>query len=120
MIRAWPDIRVFYQDLVARGQPLEAMVRLIEQIETSPYVTAIYGETSMCNLWITQLPRSSYPDGPHLCIAPASVGTIELRYIDTPIIERQWSRVVEEDHAFACLAHFVDAMRWSGAIPPKR
>jgi hypothetical protein len=42
----------------ANGAPLDGMVNLIEQIESSRYANGIYGETSMCDLCITQLPLS--------------------------------------------------------------
>ncbi len=37
MIKTWKDIETFYQELVANGLPLQGMVRLVEQIEGSPY-----------------------------------------------------------------------------------
>jgi hypothetical protein len=114
MIKPWKDIRAFYQERVASGSPLEGMVRLIEQIEKSRYVSGVHGETSMHDLCLTQIASSPYPDSPHLGISPRFDGTIEFRYIDTHIREKQWHRVVREDDAFSRLIAFFDQLHWFG------
>ena len=114
MIKPWTDIRAFYQQLVAAGAPLEAMVRLVEEIEASRYAKGVHGETSMHDLCVTQAASSAYPDGPYLRISPRFDGTIEFRYIDTYVHEKQWHRVVREDDAFQRLVGFFDQLRWFG------
>jgi hypothetical protein len=104
MIRPWRDIKTFYQGLVAGGSPLQGMVRLVEQIEASRYVSGVHGETSMHDLCLTQATSSTFPDGPHLRISPRFDGTIEFRYIDTHVREKQWHRIVKEDDAFSMSA----------------
>lgn len=117
MIRTWGDIKTFYQGLVTNGAPLQGMVRLVEQIEGSPYAGGVHGETQMYELRLTQIPSSSvYPDGPHLRISPRFDGTIEFRYIDTYVEKKQWHRVVEEGDAFSRLVRFFDQLRWFGAV----
>jgi hypothetical protein len=63
MIRPWKDIKTFYQGLVAGGSPLQGMVRLVEQIEASRYVSGVHGETSMHDLCLAgnqqYIPRRS-------------------------------------------------------------
>jgi hypothetical protein len=114
MIKTWKDIKTFYQELVTTGLPLQGMVRLVEQIEASPYAGGVHGETSMHDLRLTQIANSAYPDGPYLRISPRFDGTIEFRYIDTYVREKQWHRVVKEDDAFSRLAHFFDQLCWFG------
>jgi hypothetical protein len=114
MIRPWKDIKAFYQGLVANGLPLQAMVRLVEQIEGSRYVRGVYGVTSMHDLCLTQLPSSAPLDGPYLRISPRFDGTVEFRYLDTYTREKQWHRVVKEDDAFSRLLHFFDQLHWFG------
>jgi hypothetical protein len=116
MIKTWKDIETFYQELVTNGLPLHGMVRLVEQIEESPYAGGLYGETSMHDLCLTQIASSAYPDGPHLRISPRFDGTIEFRYIDTYVREKQWHRVVKEGDAFSRLVHFIDQLRWFGGV----
>jgi len=118
MIKPWKDIGTFYQELVVNGLPFQAMVRLVEQIETSRYAGGVHGETSMHDLCVTQLPSSAYPDGPYLRISPRIDGTIEFRYIDTYVRERQWHRVVKGDDAFSRLLGFFDQLHWFATDRP--
>ena len=120
MIRPWKDIRTFYQGLVAGGLPLQGMVRLVEQIEASRYVSGVNGETSMHDLCITQIATSAYPDGPHLRISPRFDSTVEFRYIDTYVKEKQWHRVVNEDDALSRLVLFFDQLHWFWRERPER
>jgi len=112
MIRPWKDIKTFYQGLVAGGSPLQGMVRLGEQIEASRYVSGVHGETSMHDLCLTQATSSTFPDGPHLRISPRFDGTIEFRYIDSHVREKQWHRIVKEDDAFSRPVRFFDQLHW--------
>jgi hypothetical protein len=109
MIRPWSEIRSFYEQL---GAPLQGMLRLVEQIEGSRYANGIHGETSVCDLCITQLPNSAYPDGPYLRISPQADGLLEFRYVDTYVRNRQWSRRVKQDEGFSRLELFFDQLHW--------
>jgi hypothetical protein len=82
------------------------MLRLVEQVEASQYARALYAWTSMHDLCIVQ------NDGPYLRISPLFEGTIEFRYIDTPVFEKQWRRLVREDDAFQRLESFIDQLHW--------
>jgi hypothetical protein len=65
------------------------------------------------DLCITQLATSAYPnDGPYLRISPLYVGSIEFRYFDTYVKQKQWHRIVKEDDAFARLERFFDQLHW--------
>jgi hypothetical protein len=101
------DIKTFYQGLAAGGSPLQGMTRLVEQIEASRYVSGVHGETSMHDLCLTQVASSAFPDGPHLRTSPRFDGTVEFRYIDTHVREKQWHRMVKEDDAFSRLVLFL-------------
>jgi hypothetical protein len=57
--------------------------------------------------------RVPYPyNGPYLRISPRFDGTLELRYIDTHIEDKQWRRAVDQDHAFARLERFMEQVLW--------
>jgi hypothetical protein len=88
------------------------MVKLVERIEASRYANGIHGETSACDLCITQSPESAYPDGPHLRISPQADGSMEFRYFDTYVRKRQWSRVVQQDEGSLRLERFLDQLHW--------
>ena len=109
MIRPWSEIRSYYEQL---GAPLQGMLRLVEQIEGSRYANGIYGETSVCDLRITQLPQSAYRDGPYLRISPQADGMLEFRYIDTYVRNGQWFRRIKQDEGFSRLERFFDQLRW--------
>jgi hypothetical protein len=120
MIKPWKDIKAFYEELVAKGVPLEGMVRLVEQIEASRYAKGVYGETSMQDLYLTQTASRAYPDGPHLRLSPGSDGTIEFRYVDTYVRAKQWHRVVKMDDGFSRLVGFFDQLHWFAREPADR
>src|SRR5262249_10954277 len=109
MIRPWSEIRSYYEQL---GAPLQGMLRLVEQIEGSRYANGINGKTSVCDLCITQLQQTPNRDGPCLRISPQGDGTLEFRYFDTYVRERQWSRMVKEHEGFSRLERFFDQLRW--------
>jgi hypothetical protein len=109
--RPWKDIAAFYRDLVSRGMAIQGMLHLTEQIEASRYATGIFGETSMHDLCVMQT-DGAFWEGPHLKISPRFDGTMEFRYIDTFIREKQWHRVVKEDEAFSRLVVFFAQLHW--------
>lgn len=112
MIRPWTEIRAFYQDLVDRGFSLQGMVRLVEQIEKSHYAQGIHGATSVHDLRIVQFAKDIRPDDAYLRVSPRFDGTIEFRYVDTYIKDKQWFRVVNDDDAFARLVGFLGQLHW--------
>jgi hypothetical protein len=113
MIVPWKEISDRYREVVESGQAsARGMLRLVEQIKASPYARALYAWTSMHDLCIAQV-SCTYPyDGPYLRISPRFDGTIEFRYIDTPIEAKQWHRLVKEEDAFRRLECFIDQLHW--------
>jgi hypothetical protein len=108
MTRPWADIEATY-----RGRDEVApMLRLVEQIRSSPYELKLHAWTSMHDLCIVQAPCTYPYDGPYLRISPRFDGTIEFRYFDTHIEDKQWHRVVNEDDAFARLERFMEQVHW--------
>lgn len=96
---------------MSHGLRLEAMIRLIAQIQQS-HLRSLFGWTSMHDLCIVQT-EAEYPyDGPFLRISPRFDGSLEFRYCDTPFTERQWHRVVPEADAFDRLVRFADELHW--------
>jgi len=49
---------------------------------------------------------------------PRFDGTMEFRYVDTHIKDRQWFRVVKNDDAFPRLAGFLHQLHWFSGDPP--
>jgi hypothetical protein len=112
MTRPWGQIEKFYRRLVSAGLNVRAMLRLVEQIEASQYARALHAWTSMHDLCIVQVP-CTFPDYlPFLRITPFFEGTIEFRYFDTLIEEKQWHRRVKEEDAFQRLERFIDQLHW--------
>jgi hypothetical protein len=66
----------------------------------------------MHDLCIAQVPCTYPYNGPYLRVSPRFDGTIEFRYIDTAIEERQWHRLVNEEDAFRRLELFMDQLHW--------
>lgn len=120
MTRAWPDVQRTYEDFVSDGLKLQAMVRLIAQIQQS-HLKNLFAWTSMHDLCIVQT-EVEYPyDGPCLRISPRFDGNLEFRYCDTPVKELQWYQVVPEDGAFDRLVRFADELLWyPRRIEPRR
>jgi hypothetical protein len=112
MTKPWGEIERFYRWLVDGGLHVRGMLRLVEQIEASQYARALHAWTSMHDLCIVQVPCSFPYDGPYLRISPLFDGTIEFRYIDTAVFEKQWRRFVREEDAFQRLERFIDQLHW--------
>lgn len=111
MTRDWSDIQRTYEERASHGLSLQAMVRLIEQIQQS-HLKSLFGWTSMNDLCIVQT-EAEYPyDGPFLRISPGFNGNFEFRYCDTPSKHLQWYRVVPEVDAFDRLVRFADELHW--------
>jgi hypothetical protein len=100
-----------YADLVGSGLPLENMLSLVGYIEQSHFST-LFGWSSMHDLCISQVPATYPYNGPYLRISPQRGGTVEFRYIDTPIKEKQWSRIVTGNAAFERLVSFANQLHW--------
>ncbi|HEX9201435.1 MAG TPA: hypothetical protein VF865_17895 [Acidobacteriaceae bacterium] len=113
MTQPWSRIAEHYARLVSKGAAWAAsMLNLVRQIEQSRYATGLFGWTSMDGLYIVQTPVEYPYYGPRLQIALKPRGLVEFRYIDSYFEERQWSRTVNADEAFARLEGFLDALHW--------
>jgi hypothetical protein len=91
------------------------MVRLVEQIEASSYVTGVWAWTSVHDLCVAQMPVTHpFHAGSYLRISPMFDGNIEFRYLDTYFKSRQWQRIVPEAEAFLRLERFFEQLNWFG------
>jgi hypothetical protein len=88
------------------------MHQLVREIESSPYGDGLFGWTSLNELCIAQTPVTYPYDGPYLLISPIDNGQLEFRYVDTPIKENQWHRVVDGADGFARLSRFIQQLHW--------
>ena len=109
MIKPWDQIRKHY---ATSGNAFPGMHELVCQIESSRYKDGLFAWTSMWDLCIVQTPVTYPYDGPLLKISPISDGQIEFRYLDTPVKDKQWHRVVESAAAFARLESFIKQLHW--------
>jgi len=55
--------------------------------------------------------------GPYLRISPLHSGTVEFRYIDTAIADRQWHREAMAEDVVSRLDRFLDQLRWIATAP---
>ena len=111
MTQPWEKIRELYAESVKNGLPLAAVHRLVDQIEQS-HLRSLFAWTSMHDLCIVQTPVACSYNGPFLRVSPLFDGTLEFRYIDTYVKDKQWHRVVNEECGFERLLHFTDQLHW--------
>ena len=114
MIRSWQEIRNHYASLAGAGDSIGAMLKLVDEIESSPYNVGLFAWTSMHDLYIVQTPVEYPYNGPYLRISPIKNGELEFRYIDTTIEEQQWHRVVDGTNGFDRLERFIKQLHWFG------
>jgi hypothetical protein len=112
MVQPWSEIRCFYADLVTSSSTFSSMLDLVSEIERSKYATGLFAWTSMHDLCIVQTPVSYPYHGPYLRISTNAEGSLEFRYLDTAIENKQWHRTVEPSQAFARLERFIDQLHW--------
>ena len=85
---------------------------LVHHIAASPLSGALFGFSSMHDLCIQQ--SDAHPQtAPYLRISPLRSGLVDFRYIDTPIAERQWQRLVAPGAACERLTAFLARLRWT-------
>ena len=112
MTRPWTEIIEFYRSFQGGKLNLDFMLAFAEKIKSSEYVKGLHAWTSMHDLCIVQS-EVEYPyDGPYLRVHPLFDGTVEFRYIDTHVKEKQWSRIVGEDELFDRLESFLNQLYW--------
>ena len=112
MVQPWGKIRSHFAHHVDLGLPFDSMVKLVSEIEASPFATGLFGWTSMHDLCIVQT-QVTYPyHGPYLRISPCADGQLEFRYLDTTIKDKQWRRTVDGREGFARLERFIDQLHW--------
>jgi hypothetical protein len=90
--RSWHNIKLFYERLAASGVPVQAMSRLVQDIQTTPYASGLFAWTSMLDLRVAKMPAMLRDPGPHPRISPVFDGNIDFLYVDTNTKNRQWRR----------------------------
>ena len=114
MIRPWSEIRAYYASLPTTAGSLQAIQKLVSEIDGSHYKDGLFAWTSVIDLCVVQTPISYPYNGPYLRISPLADGQLEFRYIDTAVKDRQWCRVVEGKAGFARLESFLEQLHWFG------
>lgn len=111
MATRWPAVLAHcrYDDRVICAN----MLSLSERLSQSRYSEGLVVWTSVWDLCLSQTPfdpRSFLM--PHIRISPQGNGEIELRFIDTPICDKQWHRLVPADLAFSRLERLFMELKW--------
>jgi len=118
MIRSWPEIDRFYDDLCVRlpngpfRRAVQAINGLSRHIGEGPLASSLFGWTTMHDLCIQQTdaePRS----GPFLQLGPQPDGEVEFRFHDTAIAARQWSRRASPEGVIERFEAFLIQLRWT-------
>ncbi len=112
MICSWNEIHARYAAVPAGERSLQAMQKLVGEINQSRYKEGLFAWTSANDLCIVQTPVSYPYNGPYLRISPIANGQLEFRYIDTPVKDKQWHRVVDGAAGFARLELFLKQLHW--------
>jgi hypothetical protein len=112
MIRSWNEIRAYYADHPAVDRSLQGMLKIVSEINSSRYKDGLFAWTSANDLCIAQIPVSYPYNGPYLRISPIANGQLEFRYIDTPLEDKQWRRIVDGEDGFARLERFMEQLPW--------
>lgn len=76
----------------------------------------LFGWTAICTLCVVQQKVTHPYNGPMLQITPRPDGQIEFRYIDTPIIIKQWCRICSPDQVPQTLNNIIKPLNWSTKI----
>lgn len=116
MQQSWADITAFYRqhrfDDEAFQSAFAGVAQVVALISDGPLGTMLFGWTSMHDLCIQQ--SDAHPQtAPYLRISPLRSGLVDFRYIDTPIAERQWQRLVAPGAACERLTAFLARLRWT-------
>jgi len=112
MMRPWPDLKEFYEDLLRHGHHIDPYLAIVNHLITSRKAESLHASTSHFHLRICQS-DAKFPDvPPHLRISGGE--ELEFRYIDTDVQEKQWHRVVAGEHAAPRLEKFFEQLRWFG------
>lgn len=112
MIRPWDEIRAHYAEFANAGSSFQSMHKLVSEIDASDYKQGLFAWTSMHDLCIVQTPVTYPYDGPYLRISPLANGQLEFRYLDTPVKDKQWQRVVDGSAGFDRLERFLKQLHW--------
>ncbi len=112
MIRPWPDIIAHYAE--ANTAAHRAIGQLARHIHEGPLSESLFGWTSLHDLHISQTKMTYPPKGPYLRIAATGPESVEFRYLDTQIANRQWKRTVRPEQTIARYDRFLEQLRWVG------
>jgi hypothetical protein len=114
LARSWSDLEAHYQRAAGQGPALQAMLRLVQDVQRSRLAPGLHAWTSQQELCVGQQPVALSHDLPHLRISPRADGRLEFRYVDTTPLNRQWHVTVEGERAFERLALFLERLHWAG------
>jgi hypothetical protein len=111
MVRPWEDIRRHYTIRPRDHPALQAMARLIEQIQQSN-LSRLYAWTSVNDLLIVPAPATYPYDGPRVRVSPRFNGTIELSYSAGDGSPKEPPQSLPEDDVFGPLQKLANELSW--------
>lgn len=88
-----------------------ALERLARHAKSHGLGTSLFPWTSMNALCLQQVDAAPY-SCPYLSLTPLADGSIEVRYVDTAIEQRQWRRIESPETVLARLDHVIDQLHW--------
>ncbi len=110
LTRPWSKIVEVYNDVSVPS--ISVLGVLAKRINDSRLAKGIHAWTSAWDLCIVQTQVTFPNDGPYLRISPLGKETLEFRYLDTPIRDKQWHRTVPAEAAWNRLIFFLDQLHW--------
>ena len=109
-LKSWEEVLAYYVRIKSALGALN-MLQLCRQIQSSVLATGLFVWTSHADLCIQQ--TRSYPyTAPYLRVSPLRGDRVEFRYFDTPIVSKQWHRIVPAEKAFDRLVKFTEQLHW--------
>jgi hypothetical protein len=113
----WGEVTTFYSELSAQHGEFACLRDFVNRVAASRYASGLHPWTSMHAFCVSQVPSPSRHVEPHLRVA-AKNNTLEFRYIDTAIRQRQWVRIVSTESAYDRFVTFLDELNWFGRARP--
>jgi hypothetical protein len=115
----WPEIADFFRGVLPAIPALAPMLRLVEQIEASPYRDRFHAITSMHTLRVASTPE--FDSGGEVLLVGFDIhrGEFAFEYIEQPYVDTRWRKRCPPEEGFSALLHFARLKRWFDLLPPE-
>lgn len=103
--RSWYDVIKFYQNV-----DMPMMLKLVEQIASSPYAHGIYATTSMHTLWISQNPE--FEIDKDMLRVEFYNDKFVFSYKESPYSNKVWKKECDGKSGFSTFKHIMNRLKW--------